>query len=276
MFKISTEELERVLSDFYNVTKFKIVLFDSDRRVICSYPVGMCSFCSEVRSSPELREKCLGCDNVGFDICDKTRAPYIYKCHLSVIEAIAPIYSEDINMGYLMFGQILPTDHSDILKKAEEISRLYGISLTEDKLNEMTTASESYINSAVNMMSMCANYLYTKEIIKNDTGIFIYRLKEYIDAHLDTELSVFALCHHFYISRSKLYKISSSEFGMGISDYIAKRRLFRAKELLAKTDLPVYDISFAVGICDTNYFIRFFKKNEGVTPLGYRKNIKIK
>ena len=98
MFKVSENELQNVLKDFYNLTKFKIVLYDSDRRVLATYPTDMCRFCETVRSCPELAERCIGCDNVGFDICDKTRSPYIYKCHMSVIEAIAPIYSDEMNI----------------------------------------------------------------------------------------------------------------------------------------------------------------------------------
>ena len=274
MFNVSVQKLQGVLEDFYNLTKFKIVLFDSDRRVIASYPPSMCSFCETIRQCPALAEKCIDCDNVGFDVCDKTRKPYIYKCHMSVIEAIAPIYSNEINIGYLMFGQILSTDHSEVRAATLRTSLLYGISLTDDMLSQMTVAEENFIKSAVNMMSMCANYLYTNEIIRNDPNVFIYQLKEYINSHLDSDMTIESLCKHFYISRTKLYKISSSEFGMGITDYIRFERVKQAKKLLRSTDKSVSEISANVGIKDANYFIRTFKQSEGMTPLQYRKNAK--
>lgn len=271
MFEVSREDLRKVLVDFYNLTKFKIVLYDSDRNVQDSYPEHMCNFCKMVRTNDTLAKKCISCDNIGFDICDETRKPYIYECHMSVFEAIAPIYSNGINVGYLMFGQILGMDHEKVRTVAQKMNEKYCLGLTEEMIAEMTAADEEYIKSAVNMMSMCANYLYTNEIIRNNPDILAYQLKEYLKSHLDSEISVDDICRHFYISRTKLYKISVENFNMGISDYIRALRMERAKKLIRNTRDSIAQIAAAVGIRDTNYFIKVFKKAEGITPLQYRK-----
>lgn len=271
MFEVSVDELRKVLADFYNVTKFKINLFDSDRNVLYTYPEEMCKFCETVRTNSTLAKKCIECDNIGFDICDETRKPYIYECHMSIIEAIAPIYANDISVGYLMFGQILGESKDKVRRTAKEISKLYNINLTDDMISEMTCADTTYLNSAVNMMTMCANYLYTNEIIKNNPNVLVYQLKEYIKAHLDGHISVDAICKHFYLSQTKLYKISTKNFGMGISDYIRSLRIKKAKKLLLNTEDTISHIAEVVGIKDINYFIRIFKASEGITPLQYRK-----
>lgn len=272
MLEVSIEKLKNLFTDFYNLTHFKIVLYDSDRNYLYSYPENMCRFCENVRKNDMLAKKCINCDNKGFDICDETRKPYIYKCHMSVLEAIAPIYSNEINMGYLMFGQILCVNHDDALDKAKEI---FGLSQAKDMLSEMTIANDVYINSAMNMMTMCASSLYANEIIHNSPDVFVYQLNEYIMSHLESELSIDHLCKHFYVSRTKLYKISNKNFGMGISDYIRLQRIKKAKKLIRTTDGPISKIAASIGIQDTNYFIRFFKKEGGLTPLQYRKRFKM-
>lgn len=272
MFEVSVEDLKKVFKDFYNLTHFMIVLFDSERNTLFSYPQKMCDFCSTVRTNEKLAQKCIECDNKGFDECDKTRKPSIYKCHMSVVEAIAPIYSNEMNMGYLMFGQILQKDYVDVKKNAQEVSLEYGIKLTDEMLSKMTIADDSYIESAVNMMTMCASYLYTNEIIRNNPDILIYQLKEYIKNHLESDLSTNALCKQFYISKTKLYKISTKNFGMSISAYVRKQRIKRAKKLIRSTDDSIAKIAETVGIPDSNYFIRIFKKEENQTPLSYRKS----
>lgn len=270
MFEVSIEKLKSVFVDFYKLTRFKIVLWDSDKRIVYSYPEGMCGFCQAVRSSEQLCEKCLNCDRKGFDICDATRMPYVYECHMSVTEAIAPVYSDGVSVGYLMFGQLLGTDRESVRKKAREASAAFGVSITDDMIDEMPSVSEEYIRSAVNMMSMCANYLYTNEIIRDIPDVLLYKLKKYIATHLDCELSVERLCKHFYVSQAKLYKISKEGLGVGISDYVRSERLEKAKRLLLNTDEPVFRIALNVGIPDVNYFIRLFKRVEGITPLRYR------
>ena len=136
-------------------------------------------------------------------------------------------------------------------------------------VNDIEAADEKSSN-AVNMMTMCANYLYTNEIIKNNPNIFIYQLKEYIKENLSGDLSLEHLCRQFYISQSKLYKLSKANLGMGLSDYIRSARLKKARKLLVDTDLSVSQISESVGIFHNNYFIRAFKNETGVTPLQYR------
>ena len=271
MFSVSIEDLKKIFCDFYNITNFMIVLYSADRKVLYRYPEEMCSLCKAIRSNSQLLEKCLGCDNNGFDICDSTRKPYIYECHMSLIEAIAPIYANEMNIGYLMFGQITTNNKEKVLSNANKISNVYGIELTDKMVDEMTVADMDYINSAVNMMTMCANYLYTNEIIRNNPDILSYQLKEYIKENLGSDLSVASISKQFYISRTKLYKLSVSSFNMGISDYIRYQRIKKSKKLLSTTNHPISAIAEAVGIRDTNYFIRMFKASEQITPLQYRK-----
>ena len=44
-----------------------------------------------------------------------------------------------------------------------------------------------------------------------------------------------------------------------------------AKELMAEGDLPISQIAEAVGIGDSNYFVKVFKAATGYTPLRYKK-----
>ena len=271
MFKVSMDELMRVLKDFHNLTNFLITVFDAERNNVVSYPNRMCDFCNEVRKSPSLRKKCIASDNEGLDTCDKIGKPCIYKCHMAVTEAIAPIKFNDIAVGYLMFGQIRANGSKEIKDMARLANEMHGISLTDSMIDSMTSASDEIISSALNMMTMCAEYLYSNEIIKNDIGIIAERLKSHVASNLSSDLSTESVCEKFYISRTKLYRLSTDIFGMGFSDYVRDQRIRAAKRLLRSTELSVAEVAERVGIGDPNYFIRSFKLRVGITPLQYRK-----
>lgn len=56
------------------------------------------------------------------------------------------------------------------------------------------------------------------------------------------------------------------------SDWIRKRRLEKAKELLQNTSLSVSDTCYALGFENTAHFSRIFKEHFGITPSDARVN----
>lgn len=78
------------------------------------------------------------------------------------------------------------------------------------------------------------------------------------------------LCSELQIGRTKLYEIFRKELNIGVSKYILKRRMHRAKKLIKTTELSVTEISQSVGFSDYNYFSKVFKKIYGRSPKSYR------
>ena len=275
MLETAMEELKKCLIDFYTITQTKIAVYDANKKFLYSYPEDLCSFCKGVRSNACLAKKCLDCDNVGFDACDKTGKPYIYKCHMNLVEAIAPIYENDIPIGYIMIGQMLnQSDVFQTLEKLKECCKRHKLCLPKMKneLMKLRPVSNDMIMSCVNIMSMCACYLYCNKIIKNNTGVIAYQINDYIHSHLRDDLNVSSISEQLYISRTKLYYTSVEAFEMGISDYVRKCRIEEAKRLLKECDRPISQIADEVGFKDANYFSRVFKSYESTTPFKYRKN----
>ena len=53
-------------------------------------------------------------------------------------------------------------------------------------------------------------------------------------------------------------------------EYLTKKRIERAKELLRQTDLRSAEIAAEVGYKDPHYFSFVFRKTQGCTPRDYR------
>jgi AraC family transcriptional regulator len=58
--------------------------------------------------------------------------------------------------------------------------------------------------------------------------------------------------------------------GTAPHQYLMKLRIERAKELLAKSEMPLVDVSFQVGFSHQSHFSRLFRKATGTTPQSYR------
>jgi len=73
------------------------------------------------------------------------------------------------------------------------------------------------------------------------------------------------------ISENYLSRQVKQSTGRSVGAWIDIARVVRAKRLLAETSMPIIDIASAVGLDDQSYFARFFKRETGQTPTGFRK-----
>ena len=95
-------------------------------------------------------------------------------------------------------------------------------------------------------------------------------IEEYIDLHLEKDLSVGELASHLEISTSYFARSFRSSVGLAPHAYVMRRRLLRAQELLASTELPLTDIALATGFADQSHFSRRFHQMTGIPPRTFR------
>ena len=96
-------------------------------------------------------------------------------------------------------------------------------------------------------------------------------IAEYIDAHTEGEwLDLNNLSQQFGVTPQYISNVFKKYRDENIKDYIAKRKLAHAKELLATTELTVKEVAARLGYANEIGVIRLFRKYEGVTPGDYR------
>lgn len=98
-------------------------------------------------------------------------------------------------------------------------------------------------------------------------------VKAYISENLSQNLQREQLAKLVYLTPDYLSKLFRKRENMTISEYITRKRILLAKQLLENTDLPIANISQRVGFVDASYFIKTFKKQEGITPQQYRESV---
>lgn len=101
-----------------------------------------------------------------------------------------------------------------------------------------------------------------------DTGA----VKNFIDLNFSKEISLESVANQFNINKSYLLRTFKNDFGITINNYILQQRILMAKNELRFTGKKLELIAEECGFSDSNYFIRMFKKIEGITPGEYRKS----
>jgi LacI family transcriptional regulator len=82
--------------------------------------------------------------------------------------------------------------------------------------------------------------------------------------------SVDQVCEASGVSRSTLDNLFIRNLGRSVSGEITRLRLQRCSNLLRNTDLSLCEIASRCGFSSSTYFCRFFKRNTGIPPMGYR------
>ncbi|MCZ8523220.1 MULTISPECIES: AraC family transcriptional regulator [Paenibacillus] len=93
---------------------------------------------------------------------------------------------------------------------------------------------------------------------------------EYIDRHLEQDLTLESLEGHFYTNRYYLSRLFRRHTGSSIHEYILLKRVALAKKLL-KEGCNVTEACQRSGFNDYSHFIRMFKKLVGLPPGQYAR-----
>lgn len=94
---------------------------------------------------------------------------------------------------------------------------------------------------------------------------------DWLDEHIGDALSVAELAEVSGLSESHFRQRFHQEMGISPSDFIARRRVQRAKTLLKSSDLTITEIAFQLGFQSSPYFAAVFKKLTGHTPSHFRE-----
>lgn len=292
--------------------------------------------CRVVRAHPKYSQICEKCDSRGGLEATRLNQPYIYLCHMGIVDFAIPITVDGQYLGAVMGGQVLVennlekealekitstnTDVSDIINQCE-LDALYSklhvmklqkiksvatmiynicnyiveeailkINLSDANIStdfnndsiETDTQWQNYNNNSLQETIIAKTDSYdelldlgnsskTKNLINRD-NIILRPALEYIERNYSRNISLDSMASLCNISSSYFSKLFKRVIEDNFANYINKIRVKTAKEILITTDIPITNIALDLGFEDSGYFIKVFKKQEGVTPSVYRYN----
>ena len=106
---------------------------------------------------------------------------------------------------------------------------------------------------------------------KAEENPIIKKVCDYVDKNLSQDISLEQAADMAGVSSFYLSKLFKEEKGETFINFISDKRLEKARQLLAETDLSIKEITAEVGYNDQNYFSRIFKTKYGLSPKEYRK-----
>ena len=137
-------------------------------------------------------------------------------------------------------------------------------SITKDALADLT------------LQELLIRIIQTQTVKSIDEGDFINQnnaisqVIEYIKKNLKEDINLKHLSDKACMSTTSFYRFFKRELGMSPIEFVLSEKIKHAKKLLRNPSIQINEVCYLSGFEDANYFIRLFKKHEGVTPKQYQ------
>lgn len=191
----------------------------------------------------------------GIELCRRIKQE-IATCHIPVILLTAKDLLMDRTEGYAAGAD-------------SYITKPFSSSLLESRIRNLLDMRRRLVEQlSSTSRKRQAQAMDTLGALDNE---FLHRLNELIDRELVSEkLNVGFLSSELCMDTSTLYRKIKGLTGISTNEYIRKRRLRKAAELLRSGRYKVFEVAWMVGMNSENYFRQCFRDEFGISPSEYR------
>jgi AraC-like DNA-binding protein len=96
------------------------------------------------------------------------------------------------------------------------------------------------------------------------------RIREYVEVHLSENINLTMLSAVAGVSMHHFAREFKQSAGVTPHRYLTQKRVERAREMLAQTDLSLSEIAYSTGFVDQSHLARHFRHMVGTTPREFR------
>ncbi len=272
---------------------------------------GCHQFCSKVRALEPYSDLCQKCDSRGGLEAARTQKPYVYICHMGIVDIAVPIIHKNQYLGAILAGQTR-TYEIEALEHVVSPKMMTNYQMLDTSIiqayNKLPLMDNERINAIGDTLFDLSNILVEKAILStyknrdDDNKLLLEDLKdenyyeqpftnhvqfipqnrqysflnvavEYIDAHLYEKIYLSDIAKACNLSESYFSKCFKKEFGMSFKAYHMQQKISESEELLKATNKNVNQIADELGFENASYFIKLFKNRTGMTPASYKNKM---
>ena len=173
------------------------------------------------------------------------------------------------------FSEQLEAQVIDLPLTTQNDIRVIFEAILKEGLNEIQASDDLVKTLLIQLFITVDRFQNTKEPIISDSynHIVLKNFKDLIEANYKQLKLPKQYASLLYITPNHLNAVCVDYLNISAGNLIRNRILLEAKRLLVNLDLRIGEIANELNFTDQSYFIKFFKKNAGLTPEKFRKTI---
>ncbi len=157
----------------------------------------------------------------------------------------------------------------------DPLIRQIGLALLNE-IGSEAPAGRLYVDSLANTLAvhLLRHYSTVGDKIQPVFGGLarhkLRRATEFIAENLESNLTLAEIAETVDLSPYHFARAFKQATGRTPHQYLMEKRIERAKQLLAKTELPIVEVALSVGFKNQSHFTTIFRKLTAMTPKAYR------
>lgn len=238
-------------------------------------------FCALMASSNQSCSACLQLQKkVEEEACLE---PKTLKCFAGLCDSSVPIRVGENLVAFLQTGQIFL--HTPSKKQFATLTRQllkWGTEVDLKRLEEAyfqtRVVTKKQYESILRLLTIFAQHLASMSnqlMVKEETAEppVIAKARVYISDHQDDDLTLAQVAQSVNTSAFYFCKMFKKATGMTFTDYLARVRVEKVKNLLLNPHKRVSEAAFEAGFQSLSQFNRVFRKIAGESPSTYRERL---
>ena len=162
---------------------------------------------------------------------------------------------------------------SDASQNVKKILKCMNDIFDEERLaNYNNPILECKMHKLIDELVLLNNKSIEKRNAYSNCSESVKNAIEYINENYSEKLSIKSVASAIHLSPIYFHGLFKMETGITPYEYITKKRIERAVNLLETTDTKIATISSECGFSSQSHFTDVFKKEIGCTPNKYRKS----
>jgi AraC-like DNA-binding protein len=222
---------------------------------------------------------------IGISRETKKECVFPAKCNMNILEIKIPVSSASILFQEDCYADTLESLKPRLLSnERHRISPAVG-SVIHQLINSPYEMKMSRLYTEAKLLELLSFYLsesllqtdkpaLTRNLTKEDLEC-VYRAKEILDNNLVNPPTLNLLSKLIGLNEFKMKKGFKEVFGTSVHAYVIQKRLEIAKTLLDRDSLSVSEVAYRIGYGNVSHFASAFRKQYGINPGSYMKNIRI-
>jgi AraC-like DNA-binding protein len=238
-------------------------------------------FCALMAQS---NHSCAACLQMQKIVEDAARLePKTLKCFAGLCDSAVPVRVGDNLVAFLQTGQVLlhEPNEAEFSKTTRELVKLgteVDVKRLEETYFQTRVVTRVQYESIVRLLSIFAQHLAVLSnqlIVQGNNAELpaIVRARAFIAERHATELSLSEIAHAVNMSSFYFCKTFKKATGMTFTDYLARVRIEKVKNLLLNPNMRVSEAAYEAGFQSLSQFNRVFRRIVGESPKAYRERL---